>query len=175
LTVAGWPWAVARPGLPQIRTCAINAYGFSDGSHRWRLNAFAADIFPSTAIRAGSVDTERSSKPPVYAPTRPFHPTSSFPPQGPRGSEFPRFPGTTKTLRLPAARPAVLRFPSHRRYQAALVFRSPRGRVPPRRAWSWSPGISRRVFLGDDRVSHVPGEPDCAFALLSDPGRPDRT
>ena len=26
---AGWPWAVARPGLPQIRTCAINASGSS--------------------------------------------------------------------------------------------------------------------------------------------------
>jgi hypothetical protein len=27
--LAGWPWAVARPGLPQIRTCALNAYGSS--------------------------------------------------------------------------------------------------------------------------------------------------
>ena len=25
----GWPWAVARPGLPQTRTCAINAFGSS--------------------------------------------------------------------------------------------------------------------------------------------------
>jgi hypothetical protein len=27
---AGWPGAVSRPGLPQIRTCAINASGSSD-------------------------------------------------------------------------------------------------------------------------------------------------
>ena len=27
--VAGWPWVVAHPGLPQTRTCAINAYGSS--------------------------------------------------------------------------------------------------------------------------------------------------
>ncbi len=29
----GWPRAVTRPGLPQIRTCAIDA----SGSSRWRL------------------------------------------------------------------------------------------------------------------------------------------
>ena len=27
--LAGWPWVVAHPGLPQTRTCAINAYGSS--------------------------------------------------------------------------------------------------------------------------------------------------
>ena len=26
---AGWPWAVARPGLPQIRMSATRAYGSS--------------------------------------------------------------------------------------------------------------------------------------------------
>jgi hypothetical protein len=29
LKSAGSPWAVTHPGLPQIRTCAINAYGSS--------------------------------------------------------------------------------------------------------------------------------------------------
>ncbi|HSW44959.1 MAG TPA: class IV adenylate cyclase, partial [Phycisphaerae bacterium] len=33
---AGWPWVIAHPGLPQIRTCAINAYGSSG-------QGFAAD------------------------------------------------------------------------------------------------------------------------------------
>src|SRR5260370_18667633 len=27
--LAGWPWVVANPGLPQIRTCPIKAYGSS--------------------------------------------------------------------------------------------------------------------------------------------------
>ena len=27
---AGWPWVVAHPGLPQTRTCAIDAYGSSN-------------------------------------------------------------------------------------------------------------------------------------------------
>jgi hypothetical protein len=26
---AGWPWVIAHPGLPQIRTCPIKAYGSS--------------------------------------------------------------------------------------------------------------------------------------------------
>jgi hypothetical protein len=29
LAQAGWPWVIAHPGLPQIRTCAIDAYGSS--------------------------------------------------------------------------------------------------------------------------------------------------
>jgi hypothetical protein len=32
-----------------------------------------------------------------------------------------------------------------------------------------TPGVS----CGNDRASHVPGEPSCAYALLSDPGRTD--
>jgi len=28
--IAGWPEAVARPGLPQIRTCGTTAYGSAD-------------------------------------------------------------------------------------------------------------------------------------------------
>ena len=31
----------------------------------------------------------------------------------------------------------------------------------------------RDFFHGDDRISYVPGEPSCAFALLSDPGGTD--
>jgi hypothetical protein len=170
---AGWPWAVARPGLPQIRTCAINAYGSSDGSHKWRPDASAADIFPSTAMRAGSVNTERSSKTPKYAPTRPFHPTSSFPPRGSRGSEFPRFPGTTKTLRLPAARPAALRCLRLAVPPQRSLFRPPGGRALPRAVfWSWSPGISRREQSVETAGSPTfLGNPHCALALLSDPGR----
>ena len=32
LGAAGWPWVVTSPGLPQIRTCAINASG---SSRKW--------------------------------------------------------------------------------------------------------------------------------------------
>ena len=35
---AGWPWVIAHPGLPQIRTCAIDAYGSSGhgfATRRW--------------------------------------------------------------------------------------------------------------------------------------------
>ena len=32
---AGWPWGVTTPGLPQIRTCAINASGSSDAWVRY--------------------------------------------------------------------------------------------------------------------------------------------
>ena len=55
----------------------------------------------------------------------------------------------------------------------ALAFRPLRGRALPRAVFrSWSPGNSGRDLVsGNDRISYVPGEPHCALALLSDPGR----
>jgi hypothetical protein len=93
-----------------------------------------------------------------------------FPPRGPLGQLFPRFHGTIKALRLPAAPPAALRFlrlavPRERAHFAPYAVA--RGR---RGAWGWSPGIPVRVcFRGDDRISQVPGEPQFPFAHVLRP------
>lgn len=148
-----------------------------------------AGIAPSAVMRTGSVDTCRSSKPPKYAPARAFHPTSSFPPRAPRGSEFPRFPGTTKTLRLLSARhPALLalrgvtlgvpqfRSRDRRHATAGLEVGS---RRPPDADWSKETDRSLR-FLGNPSMcspwsstpagSETPGpiqRPDAAPAVAT--------
>lgn len=93
-----------------------------------------------------------------------------FPPRGPLGQWFPRFDGTIKALRLPAIRPAALRF-------LRLAVPRERARFAPaavahgrRRAWGWSPGVPvRESFHGDDRSSQVPGEPRFPFAHVLRP------
>jgi len=97
-------------------------------------------------------------------------PMPRFPPRGPLGRWFPRFDGTIKALRLPAIRPAALRFlrlavPRERaRFAPAAVARD------RRRAWGWSPGVPvRESFHGDDRSSQVPGEPRFPFAHVLRP------
>jgi len=62
-------------------------------------------------------------------------------------------------------------FPSRGRYQGRTRVSLPQGGVPPRGPGVVHPVPPAGVFLGDDRVSHVPGEPSCAYALLFDPGR----
>ena len=60
---------------------------------------------------------------------------------------------------LPAFPPHFVSFAWRYRGSTPLSF-ARRGGVLPRRAWSWSPGISGRDFFrGDNRISQVPGEP----------------
>jgi hypothetical protein len=70
-----------------------------------------------------------------------------------RRASFPSLGDTTRSARVSPARGRAL---------------------PWAVCWSWSPGSSGREWVsGDDRISYVPGEPDCALALLFDPGRTD--
>ena len=94
-----------------------------------------------------------------------------FPPRGPLGRLFPRFDGTIKALRLPAAHPAAFRFlhlavpRDHAAFAPVVAARQPR-------AWGWSPGIPvRAYFRGDNRISQVPGGPNSPLHMFSDPGR----
>jgi hypothetical protein len=53
------------------------------------------------------------------------------------------------------------------------MFRSRCRCVGQPRAWGWSPGTPVRDFLVETTGSPMfLGNPDCAFALLSDPGGP---
>jgi hypothetical protein len=113
----------------------------------------------------------RISKHSSYFPTTSPCPDASLPSTGSSRALVPPFPryyqGTTTPAALPAAlrclRLAVPREHSH--------FRSLGGRgVRPCRAWSWSPGISRREFFrGVGRFSQVPGEPQYPFAHVLRP------
>ena len=101
-----------------------------------------------------------STVPPTCFPPTVLLPDASLPSPGSPRVEFPGFCGTTKALRLPAAPLAALRFPSFGDTRGARMFRSRHRCVPRRRAWGWSLGIPlREFFLGDGRISHVPGEP----------------
>ena len=89
--------------------------------------------------------------------------------------EFPRFGGTIRALRLPAARPAALRF-----LRLAVPRLRPAVRSPPARDGRRGSGLELvtrylrpGLARGDGRISQVPGEPSCALALFSDPGRTD--
>ena len=93
-----------------------------------------------------------------------------FPPRGPHGRLFPRFNGTIKALRLPAAHPAAFRFLHLAVPREHASFRSRRRCVQQRRAWGWSPGIpAREFFRGNSRSSQVPGEPQFPFAHVLRP------
>lgn len=82
-----------------------------------------------------------------------------------------------RMLRLPAARPFALRFPSNDGYLLdSIFFRSLRalGVLPLRLGVGLpvSPHHSGSFSLEEaSRISQVPREPFYAFALLSDPGR----
>ena len=89
--------------------------------------------------------------------------------------EFPGFDGTIRALRLPASRLAALRFLRLAIPREHSLFRSRRRRVLQHRAWGWSLGIpGRDGFHGDDRISHVPGEPQLCVCPALRPRRDRR-
>ena len=63
---AGWPRAVARPGLPRIRTCAINASGSS--SHGFAAQVLSVEVLLTRkgflSIRRVSLHRVHNSAPP---------------------------------------------------------------------------------------------------------------
>ena len=80
-----------------------------------------------------------------------------------------------EVLRLPTARPARLRYPSTNGYLPCACVRSTRpdaGHAAGGFA-VWQLPHATVFPTGDGRVSQVPGEPSCAYALLFDPGRTD--
>jgi hypothetical protein len=92
-----------------------------------------------------------------------------FPPRGPHGRLFPRFNGTTKALRLPAAHPAALRFlrlAVPREHASFAPDVAACGIVGPGVGYPVSPP---GFFRGDDRISQVPGEPPFPFAHVLRP------
>jgi len=94
-----------------------------------------------------------------------------------RAGYVPRLHHYYEVLRLPAAHPALLRclrsaVPSPRRSFA------PTGPGAIRRPGGFGCGTPSTPLLltdGDGRISQVPGEPLCAYALALDPGRTDAT
>lgn len=100
-------------------------------------------------------------------------PASPFPPPGPAGAPFPGFRGTTKMLRLPAARPS--RFVSFApQVPRDCTVREGAGSCCCRLLVGAYAGASilslRSRLAGTTGPPKFPGEPHCACALLSDPG-----
>jgi len=110
-----------------------------------------------------------SMSPPSFPRTFPC-PGASFPPQGPSG-RFPRFVGTVKHSDFPPPLPRCFVSFASRYRRCALGF------VPAvARRYSCGPGVVHRNPLtglidGDDRISQVPGGPQCERAIALRPRR----
>jgi len=104
----------------------------------------------------------------------PFNDSVFRQPLGSSGSLglVPRLHGYYELLRIPAARPAALRFLRLAVPPCARLFVSPEGvGTPPSGRGSLGHGFPNRWSdSGDDGASQVPGGPSCAHALLCDPG-----
>ncbi len=98
-----------------------------------------------------------------------------FPSPGSLRVKFPGFFGTIKALRLPAGRPAALRFLRLAVPREHACFAPAAAACERHRAWGWSTRYPfRDFFRGDDRISQVPGEPQSPSAHVLRP-RPAET
>jgi hypothetical protein len=154
---AGSARAVARPRLPQIRTCPIKASGSS-------RRGFAS----RSAIRRCYGDKQRGPKSPAWCPPTAPQRGTPFPRPGPGGSGSPvsqvlrGAPTSHRPSRRASCRLAVP--------QVALAFRSQRFRARQRGPGVGKPVPHRHVPWKQGGTSQVPGEPCCAFAVFFDPG-----
>ena len=82
---AGWPWVVAHPGLPQIRTCAINA----SGSSRYGFATRARRPGTASVAEAGTVSAEARNGPSSCEPCSSGDPATFARPGPPRIEAFP--------------------------------------------------------------------------------------
>src|SRR5262249_32217323 len=109
---------------------------------------------------------------PCFPPTSPG-PGVPFPPQGPRGAGSP---GSTLLWNAPpSGRPPRLASLSFAWRYHPLRLRSCLSRTRRRSENLELCGLAapRQLSDGDDWTSQVPGEPWCAYALVSDPGGTD--
>ena len=92
-----------------------------------------------------------------------------FPPLAPAGSRSPASSVLSRHYDfLPPIPPHFVSF-AWRYLGCTRCFRSSADESAAE-AWSWSPGISGRdIRRGDDRISQVPGEPQCPFAHVLRP------
>jgi hypothetical protein len=152
------------PGLPQTRTCATHAYGSSG-------YGFTPPRYPSVfhGYVSEAQSPRRSSSQRFRNPTPPsLHRVSA-------GSDVPAS-SVLRGATTPGRPFRRASFSFAWRYHPYTLFSFSHRRGVTRRG----PGdfaLRRRglpirlLSTGDDRVSHVPREPSCAYALFFDPGR----
>jgi hypothetical protein len=102
-TGAGWPWAVTHPGLPQTRTCGHYRIRFL--GRRIRRPLWSPKLSGRVTVTCESGLDVPDMFPSTESADRRFA-SLHWVLQG----EFPSFRGTIKTLRLPVAHLAALRF-----------------------------------------------------------------
>ena len=153
------------PGLPQIRTCAINASGSSVMESQIRFASRECFVNPKSWYDA-----------PAGCPTHDSMTAISLPSTGSPRFRFPGFLGTTKMCDFlpPSRRASLPSLGATRRCVPSFCSSGPRTRDP-------RPGVQLRSPLPDlirlemVRTSQVPGGPSCLYAVFSDPGWTDAT
>lgn len=171
--LAGSPWAVSPPGLPQIRTCPIKASGSST----------RGSVMQRTSRRTADKPLKLSSKVTVTE-CRNHEVFPRFPPAASTGRHpllstgFPKdkFPGFSDTMEcsdaLLSLRPHFVSF-AWPYLNVCSGFRSHHCRARQGRAWGWSP-----VSPSGRNVRRRQGLPGSwgtrgAFAWFFDPGGTD--
>jgi hypothetical protein len=155
---------VSHPGPPQIRACPIKAHGSSGQEFARGLAATALSCYPPSSCSDGS-----RARCPWHLSLR-----RSPGPAPPSLHGVPRVGSPASTVLFDAPNPLRpsrrASFPSHGGIPVASVFRSHGRRMRRPRAWSWSPGTSRRDIAekvkGPPRFLENPRE----RALFFDPG-----
>jgi hypothetical protein len=157
---AGWAWAVARPGLPRIRTCALT-------HPARRVHRFAARRYPPQ-LRQDRV----SDRCPIGLSLQRFRaPVPLFPPRGP--SAVPPLRRYFRGTPTPHGPSRLTSLPSLSGTAVTSSLRSSRGPDAERlEAWAfgrrWPPsGILPAETLGSPRFL---GEPFARLPSLLDPG-----
>jgi len=154
------------PGLPQIRTCPIQASGSSSWRFAMMHPAHHRQSRYPWSLRGPGCGTLSS-----HQVSRPRVPNSASPSlHRVPVTRVPRLQRYYERLRLPCTHPTALRFLRLVVPAVTPVF------APPHPTSATRPGAlelaaPRQLSAGGTRTSQVPGEPSCAFALLSDPGR----
>ena len=138
------------------------------------LRAYTA-THPVNAIRRRFVDTVSGLQCIRRISFRRLHDQAPrIPPRGPGGSRSPASAVLSGRYDFPPPFPP--RFVSFAwRYHPCALCSLPAGTgAAPEVLGFWSAGALPATQDGDDWISHVPEEPACAFALLSDPGGTER-
>ncbi len=172
--MAGWPRVIAHPGLPQIRTCRITASGSSGDTFASlcrELVAGEASASPALLSAVVALTRFRSSVSPACFPPTVLSLDALLPSTGSFRASSPASTVLSGRYDFPSpVSPHFVAFAWRYHGSIRLVSCLPPSPNAKRRAWGWSPGIpSRDFFHGDDRISHVPGEPSVPLPCSTTP------
>jgi hypothetical protein len=136
---------------------------------RWPLNAIAGAFLASSAIFCSFVETVSGFYAPSIFPSKSSMLWRPLPSLGSPGEGSPNSP-VLWSAPTPCHPSLWASLPSPSDTAERLIVRSEARPSAARLGPVESPAPPSGYLGGDDRVSQVPGEPQCVHALLSDPG-----